>query len=735
MASASGRPLADRVDAVLRPLSLLPALVAVVTALAPPVAADPDRPPLLSRSQSRAAPAPAPAAEATPLQVTIDALSPSYVPASGPVRVSGSVTNTSDDPWRSINVYAFAGSTPITSSSQLAEERLLDPVQPVGDRITDPGTFDDVDDLEPGQSTRFSIRVPRSSLGVTEAGVYWFGVHALGEGPSGRDVTADGRARTFLPLVPRPGPALETAVVIPVRHGIRRLADGSIADVEQWASDLDSGPLRALVDFGASAGSRPVTWLVDPAVPEAVQSLVSGNPVRSLANTTGPEPEPPEEPGEAGSTEPGPTAEPVPSESPAPTEGEAEIPATEATEPGEAWMARFREAVAGDQVLALPYGDLDVSASVERDPRFYRWARKRSSGRLEVGDRRTSPAVSSPSGYVDPGAIESLHPRATLLVTDQMFGAEPPAVARVDGHRLVVTSSAADGGPGPGDPLDAVKLRQQILSEAAVRLLSPGRRPLVVLLPPDWSPSSTTGFFDGLDVPWVDLTDVDGLAERAGGTVDRDRLEYPQSQVRRELDAANFSSAAALVEAGETLQNLLTRNDEVAGEVRDEALTGLSHSSRDTPNAARAAADGSRRWIQEQLSSVTVNAPRAVTLSSSTGRFAASVTNGLPYPVTVRLEAVADEPLRIEGPQDIQVAPESTTSVLLNASSAQLGVSNVELVLTDDEGTPLGSTDTLPIRSVQVSQVIWVILGTGVALLFGAIVVRLVRRVRRARAA
>jgi hypothetical protein len=103
--------------------------------------------------------------------------------------------------------------------------------------------------------------------------------------------------------------------------------------------------------------------------------------------------------------------------------------------------------------------------------------------------------------------------------------------------------------------------------------------------------------------------------------------------------------------------------------------------------------------------------------------------------VTVRLEAVADEPLRIAGPENIQVAPESTTSVLLNASSAQLGVSNVELVLTDDEGTPLGSSDTLPIRSVQVSQVIWVILGAGVALLFGAIVVRLVRRVRRAGAA
>ena len=47
--------------------------------------------------------------------------------------------------------------------------------------------------------------------------------------------------------------------------------------------------------------------------------------------------------------------------------------------------------------------------------------------------------------------------------------------------------------------------------------------------------------------------------------------------------------------------------------------------------------------------------------------------------------------------------------------------------------TPLGSTDELAIRSAQVSKVIWLIIGTGAALLFGAIVIRLVRRVRSTR--
>ena len=71
--------------------------------------------------------------------------------------------------------------------------------------------------------------------------------------------------------------------------------------------------------------------------------------------------------------------------------------------------------------------------------------------------------------------------------------------------------------------------------------------------------------------------------------------------------------------------------------------------------------------------------------------------------------------------------------MLLNASSSAVGVRNVTLLLTDVDDVPLGSSDDLPIRSNRVSNVIWLIVGTGVALLFGAIAVRLFRRVRAAR--
>ena len=83
--------------------------------------------------------------------------------------------------------------------------------------------------------------------------------------------------------------------------------------------------------------------------------------------------------------------------------------------------------------------------------------------------------------------------------------------------------------------------------------------------------------------------------------------------------------------------------------------------------------------------------------------------------------------------ETIELGPGNRTSVLLNASSSATGIRNLTLLLTDIDGAPLGSSDDLPVRSNRVSNVIWLIMGTGIALLFGAIVVRLFRRVRAAR--
>lgn len=733
---------------MLRPVSLLSACAAVATAavllVAPVEAAAPTNPIAHSSAAVRAS--------ATPLRVTIESLTPSEIPETGRVRVSGTVTNRDVRTWTDIRIYAFVSAEPMTTTGELADAAATGQDVDLGGRILTEGTYNTVDELAPGDSTTYSLSIPRSELDADAEGVYWFGVHALGSTEDGTDTFADGRARTFLPLVSEPRrnqvqKTVQAALVVPIRRQILHADDGSISDVDGWTRALgDGGPLRSLVDLGLAAGSRPITWLVDPAVPDAVRQLVAGNPARSLAPTIDAEAEQDgDQAGEGESESPDPSASPD-EESPSPgdegdgaggeDEGGVELSPElqELATAGTDWLDDLRDGLEGTEVLTLPYGDMDVAAAAKYDPDAYRSARARADGDLAPWDLPTSPAVSSPSGYIDADGIRLADPDTTVLVTDRMFRSKAPAVARTEGRTLVVTSSgAAAGGPGPTERMDPLALRQRILAEAAVRLLTPGRKPLVVTLPSTWSPESVTGFFEGLDVDWLDLTSVSSIARRAGQDVPVERLQYPDRQRRLELDAAMFTAAGDLVQAGETLQNLLTRNDQVAATVRDEALTDTSYPSRLQAETARASAEQSRAWIESRLGSVRIDAPKAVILSSGSGRFAATITNPLDQPVSVKLRAIADTPLRLSVPRDpIEVGADSKRTVLINASSSGVGIRTVTLSLTDLDDVPLGSYDDLPIRSNRVSNVIWLIIGTGVALLFGAILVRLVRRVRTA---
>ena len=77
------------------------------------------------------------------------------------------------------------------------------------------------------------------------------------------------------------------------------------------------------------------------------------------------------------------------------------------------------------------------------------------------------------------------------------------------------------------------------------------------------------------------------------------------------------------------------------------------------------------------------------------------------------------------------LGPGRRTSVRLEATSHDIGVHAVTLRATDESGAPLGSEARFSVRSSNVSTVIWVIMAVGGALLLVAIVIRLVRRIRR----
>ena len=703
------------------------------------------------RAKRTAAVRAARAADATPLRVTIDQLTPSAIPEKGVVRVSGSVTNDDDVVWSTINVYAFISDQPMTTGAQLDAAARTPSDAVVGRRITD--RKDTIPTLAPGDSAPYSFTIPRQllraeSLGLQgrEPGVYWFGVHALGDGPRGRDGSADGRARTFLPSVPQDRVGqLPTAIVIPLRHQLVHADDGSLEDLEGWTRTLSpGGRLRSLVDFGAGSGDRAVSWVVDPALVDAVRRLAEGNPARSLApNLRAGEPDgEDDQPVDPSAT---PSDVPTPSSSsPSPPEASAspldlaglDPVVRAAAEAATAWLARLGAAMQPeDQVMTLPYGDVDVAAAAAHDPSLYRRAVARAGTSLPGFDVTATPVVASPSGYLSTQGIRSADPSATILLTDAMFQAPAPALAQTEGRDVVVSAlGASRGGPGPEDRTGLTAMRQRLLSEAAVRFLRKNPAPLTMVVPHDWNPAGGSTFFGGLDPPWLGLTTVAGAARAASSKpVDGASLRYPAWQQVAELDAPGFDSAEALIRSGSSLQSLLSLNNLVAGTVTDQALGTVSYSARSRPISNRVSADRSRAWIAQRLGQVRVSAPRAVTLSSTSGRFQAVITNDLDQPVTVSLDAQSDDRLAIEGPRRVEVPAHGRGAALLTARTEENGIHEVTLLVTDKRGTPLGASTALTLRSAQVSNVIWLFMGIGGALLLAAILVRLVRRVRNAR--
>lgn len=679
-----------------------------------------------------------------PLVVHLDEIT-KVLPERGNVDITGTVTNVSSEQYTRVNLLAFASASPITDAVSLAASAAIDPEEYVGRRVTTPGTFDTVDVLDPGQTEEFSVSVPVELLDATgEPGVYWIGVHALGDTATiPRDDIADGRARTFIPALP-PGTsdedALEAAVILPLRSRVWFQPDGSVGGPDRWLRWLsDGGRLDTVLDIADSASASSYTWLVDPAILTAVVLLSEGNPPRSLApdpTVPGQEPtEPAPEDGEqdGGSASPSPSTHALVPPSDGAEEEPTEQTAAVATAAA-AWLERFRAATIGRSVLALPFGDIDVSAAVRYRPERYQEARERGlqvMGELQIPARA---AVAPVNDVLSREAMIATPPDTTILLGDAAFAAPPQtenSTVRLLGHKVVVTSTgAASGGPAPTRADDPLAMRQRLLSEAALRVVDGDTAPLVVTLPSGWSPEDATALFSAFEEPWLRSVDVATVEDRQAVGIPGRALAYTEEDVAAELDSANFLAADRLVQAGALLEEVLALQTLVERQVRDEALVTLSQQHRDKPRVAQRSCARLREYISAQLASIRIEPIRRVVLSSDSGVLGATLVNGLDQPVDVNVNATSDGEMTLEGPGLRTLAPQARSLIRFQATAERPGVHNVRLAVTSESGTPLGSSARLPIRAARVSGLIWVVMGAGGLLLVGAVGLRLWREVR-----
>jgi hypothetical protein len=419
-----------------------------------------------------------------PLAVRLTSMSPATIPQSGTLRLRGIVTNTSEGSWQDINVHAFVSTEPITTSAGLVKAAALPYDADVGDRLQTGHAFVAIGDLPPGKSTDFSLRIPRSELPIPDQrGVYWVGVHALGTNKLGRDTVADGRARTFAPLYRATTPRTDLTMVMPFRAQVRRDSTGALVEPRRWKRLLgEEGRLERILGEVESAGSTPVTLVVDPTVLDAADTL-AGTPQDPIDGGL-PSPRPSSTPGDEGGERTGtPSSDATADES-----GDDDDPAGARAR---AWLDRLTKVAATKAVLGTGYSDPDVAGLARRSPELLTSSFELARGTFEAYRVDAQAAVVPPGGYLPRSALRRIDSETRVLLT---YRTDHPA--RTDwrspaGQQILFGDAGAQsGGPGPSAPRTALAIRQRIVSDAALRAMSGSRAPMVVILPAGWDPGT-----------------------------------------------------------------------------------------------------------------------------------------------------------------------------------------------------------------------------------------------------
>jgi hypothetical protein len=670
-------------------------------------------------------PVPAGAAEedeAAALTVELTRLSRSTIPEKGRIVLAGTVVNDSAETWSAVNVHPVVSSTPMTDRDQLAAAAVSDPAIEIGTRLFKLGQFAPIGDLAPGQATRFRISIAARDLPISrEPGVYWIGVHALGQNTEGRDDIADGRARTFIPLVPD-GVSTSASVVVPLRNRVRRDPAGKLLDLTGWSQTLaDDGRLERIAALLNTTDGASATMLVDPAVIDAVGSVASDNPELSLGE------EPASDPDETPDESPGET--PSVSSSGRVSRSLARFGPIDRANAAR-WLAQVKAAAEAQTVLGLAYADPDTASLARRRPGLLALAARESATTFERLGIAALPTVAPASGWLDDAALASIEAETMVLLSDHAAPRTRTQWRTFRQQDLVFADEqAASGGPGPTERLDALAVRQRIVSDAALRALGGARGPLVVSLPADWDPGKSwaaADFFEGLDLPWLNVVPL-GPVPPGTPTFDA-ALGYPQSERRDEVTLANMDAARSLVTTATVMGELLQSTNDVQHALVGIALEAVSQHARRDPVRARSQILATNANMRTRLGKVSVLGTDFVTLSGGSGTLTVTLANELEQTVTVGIQPRSSSgDVQIETPEPLELAPGQRTVLRLRAEASSIGVHEVTLTPVTSEGNVLGTPLTFSLRTSQVGKLIWgLLIGAG-----SLLVVMIARRVRR----
>jgi Family of unknown function (DUF6049) len=668
-------------------------------------------------------------ASAQPVSLAITSVNPAYAQPGKTVTVSGTLTNTSGATMSGLSVQILSSSSRFTSRNQMQQyadgNDLVN--SPISGAVTNLNRT-----LAPGATTGWSVTLQPSQLPMTEFGVYPLAAQAQNSSQSLQTVN-----ETFLPYWPgvqdQDPQRQQIAWVWPLIDQPRQGMCPGLLNNGLAASFASGGRLNGLLAAGSAyAASTHLTWAVDPAL--LANAATMSRPYQAGGSA-----------GCGGKTEPADSA-------------------------AAAWLAELKSATAGQPMFLTPYDDADIAA-LTRDNmsadlnQAFRVGRS-VAGKILDRDFTAGSAGSGSSlggmawpadGIANYGVLENLAASDGINTVVLDSTTMPPSPQQ---NYTPSAQTTTPDGEGPAmkvllsddtitqilgsanSPSDskatAFAAAQRFLAETAmIAAEQPNLARSIVVAPPrDWDPPAGLAselLSETASAPWLKSVSLGQLAaaRHPAGQVPR---QAPASVSKAELSRSMLDQVGQLDQQVKLLQSIQTTKDLTLNDGVAAAESAAWRGGGTAGQQGAALVQQLSRYVSRQESKVKIITPLRVTLAGLKGPVPVSISNGLSYPVEVRLEVGPSSGISVKGQPPLTVIPAGQQQIKkVEITATNVGSTTLTLRLLTPQGAPFPVQTSVTIQVTHYGTFALVIIAAALGVFVLTSVARGFRRGRRAR--
>ncbi|MHB9860389.1 DUF6049 family protein [Streptomyces sp. YIM S03343] len=651
--------------------------------------------------------------------VSLDALTPSAPTDGDTLTITGTLTNKSKQTVTDAHVGLRVGSV-LTTRSAIDTAAGRSGYVPGADAEEIGGKYvEKFAKLTPGVAEHFSISVPVGKLDLGADGVYQLGVSLSGQTSAQPWEQVLGIQRTFLPWQPdEASTRTKTTYLWPLISTVHMTAESGPGEQqtrvfldEDLTKDLaPGGRLAELVSLGKNLD---VTWVLDPDLLAAVDAMTRTYKVRNNDGTT--------------------------------TAGTQQAVAKQ-------WLAALQQAVAGKEVVALPYGDPDL-ASLAHNGTGVTGSLNQLKAATDAIENTVEPILhvkpSTDFAWPVNGAVDaSIVKVATSAGADAVIARSdsleetggltytPSAARPIGGGTTAVVADARLSTVFQGDLTEAgastLAVQRFLAQSLAVGLQSNKQRSIVVAPQRMPSASQVRAMAEAVTAlqgsTWSQAQELTAAAKAKPDPGATTRVpsgsSYPTSLRRQELPKQAFAQIAVTQDKLDNFKVVLTVKARVVTPFGRAVNREMSTSWRGRPSQAADYRQDVEGYLDDLTDEVKLIDKSETKLSGRSATIPVTVQNNLVQGVqhlVLRLTSTNPTRLKIGGKayqeQRVAVSGGHSQSVKFTTSANANGQATVIAQLYTEDGQAYGQAVTFDVKVTEVTATVMLVIGGGVLLL------------------